>query len=462
MPKTDLSLIAHLLRRAGFSARRDELEQYASRSYEEIVDDLVHPERFPDVEQDLLDRYLTSKGYFTVHWAYRMANSPRRLQEKMVLFWHQLFPTSPQKSIHSDSSKTQIEMFRRLALSDVRTLLIELSRDPAMIFWLDNNENDKDEPNENYGRELLELFSMGVGNYTEDDVKAATMAFTGWSLETALPGLGPTDVYPTRFIYMDTEHDDTVKSFLGETGRFNGEDIVDIIVKQPATARFIARQFYNFFVADEPAVAAWNEIPPQAPDAVDDLASVFMQSDGDSRVILRHLFNADYFKRAAFKKVKSPVEMTMGVLKLIGTHRDVDPGIGPYLSSAGSMGQSVMNPPTVEGWHTGEEWIDGGTLNSRVNFAVDELADDTTPAVQTIAERLSAFKRPLAPDEFVDGCLDFAGPLPVGAETRSTLLELARSGGELRFESEDDREDSKSRVVQMLQLIVSTREYQFG
>jgi len=462
MSKTDMALIAHLLRRAGFSARRDELERYAARGYEEVVEDLVHPERFPDVEQDMLDRYLTSKGYFTVHWAYRMANSQRPLEEKMVLFWHQLFPTSPQKSIHNDSSKKQIEMFRRLALSDMRTLLIELSKDPAMIFWLDNNENDRDDPNENYGRELLELFSMGVGNYTEGDVKAATMAFTGWSLETALPGLGPTDVYPTRFVYRNEKHDTTVKSFLGERGRFNGEDIIDIIVAQPATARFIGRQFYNFFIADEPAVAAWNEIPPKDSDAVEDIASVFMQSSGDSRVILQHLLNADYFKESAFKKVKSPVEMTLGVLKLIGTHRDVSPGIGPYLSSAGAMGQNVMNPPTVEGWHTGKEWIDGGTLNSRVNFAVDELADDTTPVIQTIAQQLAALSRPPTPDEFVDSCLDFAGPLAVSEETRRSLLDLARASGELRFDSENNRENSKRRLVQMLQLIVSTREYQFG
>ena len=185
----DVDLYAHLMRRAGFGARLDELEVLASRPYEDVVEDLLHPERFPDVEIDMIERFYSTgnAGYGPIWWS-RMFNSRRQLEEKMTLFWHHIFATGQSKSAHNPSAQAQINMFRRLGLTDIRTLLLELSKDPAMIFWLDNNENLKDEPNENYGRELLELFSMGVGNYTEEDVKAAAYAFTGWTLETPIPG----------------------------------------------------------------------------------------------------------------------------------------------------------------------------------------------------------------------------------------------------------------------------------
>ena len=161
-------------------------------------------------------------------------------------------------------------------------------------------------------------------------------------------------------------------------------------------------------------------------------------------------------------KVKSPIEMTMSVLKLLGTHRFADPGVGQYLSAASGMGQGLMNPPTVEGWHTGTEWIDGGTLNHRVNFAVDQLDDATQPGIQAIVDTLSASGGLHSPDEFVNQCLDLAGPLSVGPETQDGLLAFARSGGDLNFGTGEERSESESRIVRMLQLIVSTREYQFG
>ena len=152
-------------------------------------------------------------------------------------------------------------MFRRVGLSDMRTILTALSRDPMMIDWLDNQENHRTERNENYGRELLELFSMGVGNYSEDDIKSAASAFSGWSFTQPIPGY-PYGQHHASFVYREEDHDDGVKSFLGEEGRFNGEDIIDIVVRQPATARFVARHLYNFFVADEAQVPAWNETGP--------------------------------------------------------------------------------------------------------------------------------------------------------------------------------------------------------
>ena len=246
MVDTDLALMAHLLRRAGFGATRDELEAYAARGYDAVVDDLLQPERSPDIEEDLVQRYfpqLTHEEHlnaWTAYWIYRMINSRRPLEEKMTLFWHGVFATGWDKSEHTPTSIAQIDTFRRVALSDLRTILLELSRDPAMIYWLDNCENHWDAPNENYGRELMELFSMGLGNYTEQDIKAAARAFTGWTFRQPIP-IYPFGHYHAVFEYRPEDHDDSVKTFLGETGRLGGEDIIDIIVRQPATPRFIAR-----------------------------------------------------------------------------------------------------------------------------------------------------------------------------------------------------------------------------
>ena len=315
MPENDLSLIAHLLRRAGFGARRDELEAYAAKGYEAVVEELLHPERSPSLEVDILERY---NGWDEFNgggpaWMYRMINSERPLEEKLSLFWHHVFATGTSKAEHGPAAMGQISMFRRVGLSDLRTILTELSKDPAMIHWLDNSENHKDEPNENFGRELLELFSMGVGHYSETDIKMVGRAFTGWTFEQPIP-IYTTGLYPVTFEYREDDHDDSVKTFLGEEGRFNGEDIIDIIVKQPATPRFISRHLYNFFVADESQVPAWETEDPRDPEAIDALVKAYDDSDGEIRSMLRVLFNSDFFKEARFKKVKSPTELVTGVL----------------------------------------------------------------------------------------------------------------------------------------------------
>ena len=457
----DVAQVAHLMRRAGFGAPRAELEVLASRPYEEGVEDLLNPERFPEVEEALIQRYFGFDGTSAVHWVYRMLTSQRQLQEKMMLFWHHVFATALRKSEHGPSIDEQLKMLRRESLSDVRTILTELSKDPAMLFWLDNNENLKGQPNENWGRELLELFSMGVGNYSEEDIKHAALAFTGWSYVQPIPR-DPCGNYPTRFLFRPEEHDDSEKTFLGESGRFNGEDIIDIIVKQPATARFLARRLYDFFVADEPQVPAWNIEPPGDPEAIETLAAAYFESDGDIRSILRVLFNSDFFKEAQYQRVKSPTELVTGVMRLVGTNDLPETGTSAYFSAIMHMGQTLVNPPSVEGWHTGREWIDGGALNERVNFAVDRIGDRTKPGVQDIIRRMEDDGSALSPEQFVDRCQDLVGPLSVGENTRKALLELAESGGDLRFSTQPEREESADRTVRMAQLIVSSMEYQFA
>ena len=461
--KNELAEMAHLMRRAGFGASRSELDALVAKGYEAVVDDLVNPERLPDVDEDILERYFGGEGYpiFAGIWMYRMLNSQRPLQEKVALFWHHVFATGVTKNQHVMSAVNQIKMFRSVGMTDMRTILLELAKDPAMIFWLDNNENHNGEPNENWGRELLELFSMGVGNYTEQDIKDASRAFTGWTFEQPLP-LYPHGYYPAPFKFDEEDHDNGEKTFLGRSGNLNGEDIIDVIVEQPATARFIARHMYNFFVADEPQVPSWNTVPPRDQDAINTLVAAYLNSDGDIRAMLSALFNSDFFKAARFKKVKSPVELITGVIKLVGTYREPTPGLVDYSGTAKLMGQQLFDPPTVEGWHTGHEWIDGGTLNERVNFAVNEVGDLSKPGIGDLINRMGAASDACPPAELVERSLELAGPLEVSDDTRAGLMRYAEAVGELRFDSDDAREDSAVHVGRMLQLIVSTREYQMA
>ena len=272
MADNEIALMAHLMRRAGFGAARDELEARAAKGYEATVEEFLHPEDQPDVEMDLMERYrpeyseLLNLPASTDLWVYRMINTRRQLQEKMTLFWQGIFPTGFAKVNNALMMNVHINLFRQHGLGNFRDLLLELSRHPAMVFYLDNTDNHRGSINENFGRELLELFSMGVGmdgklNYTEDDVKAASRAFTGWTLEPTMP-LFPYGRDVWRFRYDPSDHDNGEKTFLGETGRWNGEDIIDIIIRRLATARFISRHLYTFFVADEPQVPAWKDTPP--------------------------------------------------------------------------------------------------------------------------------------------------------------------------------------------------------
>ena len=196
--KSDRAQVAHLMRRAGFGATPSELDYFTqNRTYESIVEELVNPENTEEIDDRFINRYYSGEGVppYVGKWLFRMINTKRPLEEKMALFLHHIFPVAWGKSEHGPSIFTEIDMFRRVGLSNFRNILVELSKDPAMIYWLDNNENHKSEINENYGRELLELFSMGVGNYTEDDIKNASRAFTGWTFSQPIP-IYPQGHYP--------------------------------------------------------------------------------------------------------------------------------------------------------------------------------------------------------------------------------------------------------------------------
>jgi uncharacterized protein (DUF1800 family) len=449
--------MAHLMRRAGFGARREELERYVAQGYESTVESLLNPPGDDGVEEDIVDRYYIdiddrrNSDPTNAWWLYRMINTANPLEEKMALFWHGLFATAYEKIENGRAMASQIDLFRRHCLGNFRTILVQLSRDPAMIIWLDNNTNHKGTPNENYGRELLELFSMGVGNYTEDDVKECARAFSGWTIAN-FNARYPWGPFPMEFEYRPEDHDDGEKTFLGEQGRFNGEDIIDIIVRQPATGRFVAAKLYNFFVSDDPAPAH----------AIEILSDAYFESHYDIRSVMRVLLNSDFFKSAVYAKVKSPAEVVASVLRLVGDFREPRPGLLETTYESKYMGQELLNPPTVEGWHTGREWIDSGSLVGRVNFSADQVGNLNQPGVRDLIDRLAGDRARMTPEELVDGCLDLIGPLEVEAKTRNSLLGKASAAGEIRLDTESGYHEFARRVAEMLQLIVATREFQFA
>ena len=464
--RDDIALMAHLMRRAGFGATRQELQARVAMGYEATVEELIHPENQPPIDEDIMYRYMPGFDGFAAlvnngaDWIYRMINTPRPLEEKIALFWHQLFATSNAKVDNAPDLVQQIRMFRRHGLGSFRDLLVELAKNPAMIWWLDNNGNHKGAINENWGRELMELFSLGVGNYSEDDIKEASRAFTGWTVPAKIPPQ-PWGRFYWSFEYRPEDHDDGEKTFLGNTGRFDGDDIIDIIVKQPAASGFLARHLYNFFVADEVQVPSWNITPPRDPEAIETLVQAYNQTDGDIRSILRVLFNSDFFKNARFARVKSPAELVAGAARMAGHFNGPRPGFTSLAFECEYQGQELMNPPSVESWHTGAEWIDGGALVRRVNFAVGLLGDTTLPGVQSMVQHIKALG-PLSPEQFLDQCLEAVGPLEVGEITRRGLLEQAQEGGELRWDTEEQCSASEKKIGVMLALIAASRDYQFA
>ena len=469
MADKDMALMAHLMRRAGFGVPRDELEARAARGYEATVEEFLDPDAHgvPALDTSILFRH--SPGFKVPgnpdnamgYWMYRLINTSRPLEEKVSLLWHQVFATANSKVNNPPEVVRQIEMFREYGMGSYRRLLVELAKNPAMIFWLDNQENHKDAPNENWGRELLELFSMGQGNYTEDDVKECARAFTGWTLAPTLPGV-LFNRFPWEFKYDPEDHDDGEKVFLGQRGRFNGEDVIDIILRHPATPRFVARHLYNFFVADEVQVPSWQDEPPRDPEAVAILADTLVGSEFDIRSTLRVLFNSDFFKdeKVWFAKVKSPTELIVSTMRLVRDFQVYRPGMAGIGMETSYQGQAILNPPSVEGWHTGQEWIDSGALLQRINFVADRVGDVSLPGVRAIVDML-ALSGTLSSDELVDGCLDLLGPIRLADDTRQELIEHASAAGPIRRgETEQEHAAFGARVSEVLKLITATREYQ--
>ena len=430
--------ISHLLRRAGFGATPGEMDRYIEMDYSEVVDELLNAPGTSTMPDDVIFRmfpeYHASLGVDAcANWAYRMVSTDSPLEEKITLFWHGIFATGNDKLNNPLVLLNQIDTFRRNGMGRFDDILLDLSRDPAMLIWLDNQTNHKDSIIENYGREILELFSMGVGNYTEDDIKECARAFTGWSVKNAeyMALMGQKDsIWPYSRIswhyeYRQNDHDDTEKTFLGEKGKFDGEDIIEIICRQESTARFISRHLYNFFVEDEVQVPSWQDVPPKNPKAIGILTDAYFEHGHDLKKVLKVLFESDFFKESEYKKVKGPAEMVINVLRLSGGFEEPTLSMIQAVEEAGYMGQLLFYPPSVEGWHTGQEWITSGSVLDRVNFSSARLTDLSSPGIRDILNRIGNRCGTNAKPEYViQNFLELMGIIEISDATFDLLMEV--------------------------------------
>lgn len=471
MTNQNIALMAHLMRRAGFSVDRPTLENYVAKGYEETVEELLYPENPDNIPDDIIRRFHVDQSELRIepigaaYWLYRIITSTNFLEEKIALFFHGLFATSYSKINHTKTQLDQIDTFRRHGLGSFPNLLVELSKDPAMIVWLDNNDNHKGAINENYGRELLELFSMGIGNYSEKDVKECARAFTGWTLgnaeymavRTVKDSPWPYGEINWHFQYRPEDHDDGEKTFLGETGNFNGEGVIEIIARQPATAEFICTRLFQFFGADK--------IDKNGAKVVAAMKTSYFDSGYEIRSVLRTLFNSEYFKseQARSARVKGPVELVAGAIRLAGSYRSPTYGIHKVAQNCLFMGQGLLSPPTVEGWHEADEWIDSGALVERINFVASELGNVSNPGVRTIINRLSnQTSSALSPEDVVDTCLDMMGPISASQKTYKALVEHVSEKGSLNLKQHSQKDESEQRVGEVLGLIASSPEFQLA
>jgi len=446
---TDTRKLGHLLRRAGFGARPAEWTEYAKLGVAATTERLLHPETAPDhmddVLKDIQGDYVDfdDMGSVKKWWTYRMSHTPRPLEEKMVLFWHGHFATANYKVDNPRWMWQQNQTFRSHALGNFHTLLQAVSRDPAMLIWLDGADNKKGRPNENYGRELLELFTMGVNSgYTETDVKECARAFTGWRY----------DREANTFAFHANEHDDGPKTFLGQTGPFNGDDILDILVRQPQTAQFLCTKLFKYFVHDTPSPA---EIAP--------LTKVYFSSGYETRAVVGAILSSSaFYSAAAFhSKIKSPVEFTVTALRTLDAPFSATNNT--LIGATRAMGQDLFNPPNVKGWPGGKTWMNTMTLVNRVNFAGSiayEMGRRGTLSGHLrrgIAAYGTAPGGLNTPEQLVDALwgmlLPGHSPTP---QTRDALLGYARDQGNPGSVNFD------AKAGGLVSLILSTPEYQLA
>ena len=395
----DRGKAAHLLERAGFGGTPEEIDRLAAMSPAEAVAWLVDyssiPDRLPAFDassiwesgmdpfpksraeavriaretgeamgvrvlpegesrrlQPVVNQFfygLRANAYETqrlaLWWGDRMVGSRRPLEEKLTLFWHGHFATGNNKVRDTRMMERQHLMLRANAAGNFRDLLLGILRDPAMLVYLDNGENVKDHPNENFGRELLELFTMGVGNYTEQDIREASRAFTGWT----------NDVLDFRF--DEAKHDFGVKVFQGHRGRLDGTDVIDIILAQDATAQFIAGKLYRYFVREELSDRTRMS-----------LGGTFREAGYELKPLLTRIFlSRDFYSPASYAtQIKSPVQLVVSTYRKLGLDRM--PTIPDFNRMTSRLGQALFNPPNVAGWAGGRSWITPGSLLERGNL----------------------------------------------------------------------------------------------
>ncbi len=358
VPMPDSVRLGHLLRRAGFGASPDELAAYQKLGVAGTTQQLLNYESAPNPVLDRMTQ-LFSFDFANAHdlqrwWLMRMLYTTRPLEERMTLFWHGLL-TSARSKVRADMLYVQNQFLRSHALDTFPNILKGISKDPAMMIWLDLQTNRKGHANENFARELMELFSMGVGNYTEQDVRESARAFTGYSL--TYHGKQVNNVFnPPDYVFNPRLHDDGPKTFLGHTGNFTGDDIIDIIVAQPAAAEYLCRRLFAWFAYDDPEPAVLKA-----------LTKTYFATNYSIKALVQQVLTspAFYSARAYRATISSPTDYVVGSVRGLGmiTEGNTLPNMMP------AMGQELFNPPNVAGWPGGTNWLNSGTWLTRLNYA---------------------------------------------------------------------------------------------
>jgi uncharacterized protein (DUF1800 family) len=481
------ALIEHLLCRAGFGGSPADFGVYNTMSYGAAVDRLVNYERVPDdVDQKIgQPGYvgMTSAGPFSPNtvindarqrWLFRMLHTNRPLQEKMTLFWHNYFATGYSKvsgAVGPDDGtrlmagkpsddpvgqKGQMTLFREQALGNMRDLLISVAQDPAMLIWLDGNTNTKRNPQENFGRELMELFSRGVGFYTENDVYAAARVFTGWNLNiTRTPTPGNPNALSYAFIYRPENHETAAKTFsfpiysdgnntipsrAASDGLQDGIDLISALAAHPETARRLAGKLYGFFV---------NETVSPSLSTIDQIAAVYRQTGGNIRAVVQSvLLSAEFADSTSyFARYSWPVEFVVRSMKETGW---TGFSVGTTLTPLVNMGQQLFEPPDVAGWDLGQLWFSTGTMLARMNFA------STLALNQKFRLATAAASAKQSPQDLVGFMVDRITPASIKS-MYGDLVEYASSGA--TWPVSDAQMQTK--VAGVAHPILGSAEYQF-
>lgn len=352
----------HLLWRAGFGVSINQIDGLKNKNIKTLMNELFKEESFSEITYDTPDPvsvadYMNStapaekkkemqrinreqNNELNLNFLNSIVNSKEQMREKMAFFWHGHFASRVQ---NPRFNKQLLNTIRKNALGNFKDLLFEVSQSPAMLNFLNNQQNKKDHPNENFAREVMELFTMGRGNYTEKDVREGARAFTGWSYDKE-----------GNFKERKNLHDEGSKTFLGKTGNFDGNDVLNIILEQKTTAQFITTKIYKFFV---------NEKPDQ--EIVNQLSANFYHSGYDIKKLMTEIFSSTWFydQKNIGNRIKSPIELMAGIMRILPMHIQNPENLIVYQKL---LGQMLLYPPNVAGWPNGKSWIDSSTLMLRL------------------------------------------------------------------------------------------------
>ncbi|MEE8519504.1 MAG: DUF1800 domain-containing protein [Dehalococcoidia bacterium] len=438
---TEVARVSHLLRRAGFGASPEELDRFVDMGLDATVDYLLDYESVDDSEMEALlagqEFDLEERlAHLQRWWLLRMVHTKRPLQEKMTLFYHGILTSSFRKAGKGPATLDQNQLFRDNALGRYDDLLKAISRDPAMLIWLDSRSNRKAAPNENYARELMELFSLGIGHYTEEDVRESARAFTGWEIRRK------------QFFFNPNQHDNGVKVFLGTPGNLTGDDVVDIIEAQPAAAEYITRRLFEFFAYDDPE-----------PAVVQRLVKVFRDNDTEIKPVVREILTSDefYSPRAARAIIKSPIELVASTARAL----KLETAGMPFPGALDAMGQVPFEPPNVAGWPGGTTWINSSTLLQRVNFA-NLVATGRSPRLRFDPVKLAEAAGAQTDEEQVDFFARLLLGGEIAREDRKLLVDYMAFIHEAGLLAAGRRPTLDEKLRSVVYLVLASPEYQLA